>query len=200
MLTQTLPAYPYVQYADDADITAFFTAYNNISQTYLNNINDLNLPVYTGSAIVGALLDWVAQGIYGITRPTLPVGSTFSNQGVYNTIEYDTEAYNQDIEINPNTYYTVTDDYFKRILTWNLYRGDGYQFTCDWLKRRVKRFLYGVNGVDFTIDNTYEISVTYSGSTITITIPNLTISPIFKAAVQAGALNLPFQYTYNIIY
>jgi hypothetical protein len=198
MLTQTLPAYPYEQYADDSDIQAFFTAYNNISNTNLTTINNLNLPIYTG--LSGLLLDWVADNLYGYKRPTLPVGSTFSNQGVYNTIPYDTEAYNQDLENNPNTFYTVTDDYFQRILTWNLYRGDGFQFTCNWLKRRVKRFLYGQNGKDFTIDNTYEISVAYSGAVITITIPNITLAPIFQAAVQSGALNLPFQYTYVVVY
>lgn len=204
MIIQNLPAYLYQQYSFDPttdDLQAFFTAYNNSSQTNLDTINNLNLPIYTNPIITGVLLDWVALGIYGVQRPALSAGSGFSPLGVYDTVPLDTTAYTQNISSSPATFYTVTDDYFKRILTWNFYKGDGFQYTTNWLKRRVQRFIYGVNGTAPLIDNTYNISVTYtSGSAITIHVSNLPISPILNAGIQDGVLNVPFQYNYTITY
>lgn len=40
------PAYPYVQYNDDDNISAFFIAYNAYSQNYLNLFNITTLPIY----------------------------------------------------------------------------------------------------------------------------------------------------------
>lgn len=204
MISTTLPAYLYQQYSNDDTsqyLQAFFDAYNQQSQSNLDRLNSLDLPIYTNPNTTGVLLDWVGQGIYGFSRPTLPSGFSESGLGVYNTVAYDTTAYTQDITSSPTTFYTVTDDYYKRMLTWNLYKGDGFQYSTQWLKRRIKRFLFGLNGVSPTIENTYEISVTYpTPSTVEITIPNLPISPIFDAAIQAGVLNVPFEYTYTVNY
>jgi len=203
MLTQVLPAYLYQQYTQDPyneDLQAFFTAYNNTSQQYLNNTNSLNLPIYIVQSY--PLLDWTVLGIYGMYRPTVGVPVAFSNLGVYDTVPYDTTAYTENLQTNPTNYYTVTDDYFKRILTWNFYKGDGFQYTTQWLKRRVTRFLYGINGTDIpNIADIYNVSVTYgSANAITIHIPNIGISSFFQAAVASGVLQLPFQYTYTITY
>jgi len=46
--TSVIPSYPYKQYEDDDDIQSFFASYNNIAQEYINTINSLNLPIYTG--------------------------------------------------------------------------------------------------------------------------------------------------------
>lgn len=204
MISKTLPAYLYQQYSYDETtqyLQAFFDAYNQQSQSNLDRLNSIDLPIYTNSNITGVLLDWVGQGIYGFARPTLPSGYTESSLGVYDTVAYDTTAYTQNITSSPSTFYTVTDDYYKRLLTWNFYKGDGFQYSTQWLKRRIKRFLYGVNGVSPTIDNTYEISVTYpTYRTVTIHIPNLAISPILQAAIQSGVLNLPFEYNYTVTY
>ena len=196
MIKNTLPAYLYQQYQPDADLQAFFDAYNTFSQQNLNQLNNLNLPIYQN--LSGTFLDWVAYGIYGQQRPSIGTPTQFSPIGVYDTLPYNVAAYSQDFEIAPTGYYVVTDDIFKRILTWNFYKGDGFQFTNSWLKKRVKQFLYGTNGMPYPIDNTYQISVAYSGNLITITIPTLTISPIFKSCVQSGVLQLPFQYNYTV--
>jgi hypothetical protein len=203
MLTEVLPAYLYQQYTQDPysdDLQSFFTAYNNTSQQYLNNTNALNLPIYTIQSY--PLLDWTAKSIYGMSRPSISNPVVFSNLGVYDTVPYNTTAYSQDIETSPNNYYEVTDDVYKRILTWNFYKGDGFQYTTQWLKRRVARFIYGVNGTDIpNIADIYNVSVVYnSNNAITITIPNLAISPIFNSAIQSGVLNLPFEYSYTIVY
>ena len=203
MLTQVLPAYLYQQYTKDPyneDLQSFFTAYNNTSQVYLDNTNSLDLPIYTVQSY--PLLDWVGTSIYGMPRPSISNPVIFSTLGVYDTVPYNTTAYSQDIETSPNSYYEVTDDVYKRILTWNFYKGDGFQYTTQWLKRRVARFIYGVDGTNIpNIDDIYNISVVYnSNNEITITIPDLTISPIFQAAIQSGVLNLPFEYSYTIVY
>ncbi|EAB6759025.1 hypothetical protein HKU43_000330 [Salmonella enterica] len=46
-----LPAYPFVQYRDDPNIVAFFDAYNEIAQEYLDSLNNLALPCWTSESI-----------------------------------------------------------------------------------------------------------------------------------------------------
>ena len=70
MISKILPSYLYTQYNGDPDLEAFFTAYNELSQSNLDKINTLNLPIYTTKS--GVLLEWVALGLYGFTRPVLP--------------------------------------------------------------------------------------------------------------------------------
>jgi len=148
------------------------------------------------------LLDWVALSLYGMERPSLSNTSTFSPIGSYDTFNYDYLPFNENVLNTPTTFYTITDDYFQRMITWNFYKGDGFQYTTPWLKRRVARFLYGVNGTDIPdIADLYNISVTYPTTNgITITIPNLPVSPILQSAIQYGVLNVPYQYTYTVVY
>jgi hypothetical protein len=193
ILTQQLPAYPYLQYFDDADIAAFFTAYNNFSQTNLDTINALNLPNY--QAQVYPLLDYVGENLYGEKRTALAVG-TSQIVGPLNTYNYN--------QITPNFYqvffngttYQVSDGVFKAILQWNNFKGDGFQFTVRWLKRRARRF---INGNPF-INNTYDVSVTFSAPTVcVITVPaSSTYGTVFQAAVASGVLLLPFQYQFSV--
>jgi len=201
MIIKNLPSYLYQQYNNDPDVLAFFDAYNTSSQTNLDKINNLNLPNYTTKT--GLLLDWVALGIYGLIRPTLPYTGVIAS-GVYNETEYDTSIYNANIVITPSGFYETTDDLFKRIITWNFYKGDGYQFDITWLKNRIYRFLAQPNGIPTPIPNTYDISVTFgSGNVIDIDISSgdLTpLAPILDTAINSGALQTPFQYTFNVTY
>lgn len=200
MITQNLPAYLYQQYNDDPDVLAFFDAYNTQSQINLDRINQLNLPNYTTK--FGLLLDWVAEGIYGIKRPVLPFAGTIGS-GVYDESIYDTTVYNENIILTPSGLYVTTDDIFKRIITWNFYKGDGYYFTIPWLKNRVYRFLAQANGIPAPIPNTFDISVTFGlTNSVDITIGSslATLAPILEAGINSGALQVPFQYNFNIIY
>jgi len=203
MITTTLPAYLYQQY-QRLDTTQylqpFFDAYNTTAQSYLDKTNNLNLPIYT--KMTTPLLDWVALSLYGMERPSLSNTSTFSPIGSYDTFNYDYLPFNENVLNTPTNFYTITDDYFQRMITWNFYKGDGFQYSTPWLKRRVARFLYGVNGTDIpNIADLYNISVTYPTTNgITITIPNLPVSPILQSAIQYGVLNVPYQYTYTVVY
>ena len=202
-LATIIPAYVYQEYNDDDNITAFFTAYNALAQGYLNWFNALNLPVWSSPAITGPLLDWVATGLYGIPRPTIALTQTLSTAGNYNTFNFNSLNFDGSSADSTTTLFVVTDDYYKRILTWTLYKGDGTAFNTLWLKRRVARFLAGVNGTDYT-DTTEQISVQFTGTnTVNITIVNgpipLTAATILQAAVLDGTLELPFQFSFTVL-
>lgn len=157
MLTNVIPSYLYLQYSDDEDLQAFVRAYNNLAQKYIDFFNTVILPVYTSDEINGDLLDWVSMGVYGIMRPT--IGSFFINPflGPFNTAMFNTMPFNGYSDITP---VTLSDDVFKRIITWHFYKGDGKVFNIIWLKRRIERFLFGKNGTDFN-GATYRISVSF---------------------------------------
>lgn len=202
MLTKTIPSYLYQEYADDAALAAFVAAYNTMAQEYVDWFNQIGLPIYTGPLISDSLLDWVAMGLYGISRPAL-TGNAL-----------------------------VTDDVFKRVISWHFYKDDDKVFDVRWLKRRIMRFLEGVNGTGQAVNQTYQISVRFPGNGVVfinvltgIAIQNrnvlfngsrfdtrrfdetdLTIqhyadtnlAPILKDAIDSGVLELPFQYTYVV--
>lgn len=230
-ITRTVPAYPYLEYNDDDDIRAFFDAYNALVQGYVDWFASIGLPIYTTNLITGTLLDWVAQTIYGQARPLLPSGRP-RTVGPFNTWAFNTLAYNTRRLIGSANYFATSDDIFKRIITWNYYKGDGYVFDVSWLKRRIMRFLLGVSGTAPNIDNTYQISATFSAPNLVfINILNgvrsvrggalfgrfafnttrynqllsefeqfaaLTDAPVLVAAINARAVQLPFQYQFIV--
>ena len=120
-LTKIIPSYLYQQYADDDDLQAFVGAYNTLAQQYLDWMNNINLPVYTSDTITGSLLDWVAEGLYGMERPALSSGQN-RNVGPFNTYAYNTLGYNVHKIIGPTDLVDTSDDVFKRIMTWNFYK------------------------------------------------------------------------------
>lgn len=229
-LTKVIPSYLYEEYFDDDDLQAFVASYNAQAQDYVDTFNAMNLPIYTSDEISGTLLDWVAAGLYGLTRPALASGKP-RLVGPLDTYEFNTMRLNDSSVIEADVV-TTTDDIFKRILTWHLFKGDGKVFDVRWLKRRVARFLFGINGTAPNIDQTYQISVTFGvGGEVAIrfvdqittliggaifggfllndarfdetltTSEQLTPLPnrvIFKEALDSGALELPFQQTWDV--
>lgn len=230
-LTKVIPSYLYKEYEDDDNLQAFVAAFNEYAQKYVDWFNEINLPIYTSPTITGDLLDWVAEGLYGIKRPTLPSGQN-RNLGPYNTFAYNTLAYNEREVVGPDDYSATSDDIFKRIITWHFFKGDGKTFDIRWLKRRVIRFLFGENGTSFNIDQTYKVSVTFGvGNQVNINLSNgvgkitggaiynrfafnsvaynkttsifqqfapIPNAAIFKQAVLAGVLELPFQFEFVV--
>ena len=169
-ITRTIPSYLYQQYADDADLQAFVNAYNTLAQEYVTWFADTGLGVYTADYIAGQLLDWVALGLYGMVRPSLGSGRNRDN-GPLNTYVYNGLALNTRVRVGPSNVTVTTDDIFKRVMTWNFYKGDGKTFNIRYLKRRIMRFLIGTNGSAPNIDQTYLISVTFgAGGVVSIRI------------------------------
>lgn len=194
--TAIIPSYPYVQFADDVNISAWFAAYNTYAQKYLDWFNDTPLFDYTNSSVTGAFLDWIANGVYGVYRTPIPCG-----QGRYigplNTYTPNEIPLNQQKESSGAASYAMTDDIFRRVITWNFYKGDGLNPSIPWLKRRVARFL----GADVVGHN--DISITISSRTVSIKIINSsnynsTVISNMKSVISLGYVNLPFNYTFTV--
>ena len=200
-VTKIIPSYLYVQYNDDDTLQAFVSAQNTLQQQYLDWFNEINLPIYTGPLIAGSLLDWVAQGLYGLLRPALKSGKSVT-YGPYNTVPFNFLPFNTFKIVGAVSYGYVSDDIFKRIITWSFYKGDGFQFSIPWLKRRIQRFLNGVNGTDSGTDETYPVSVTFgAGNAVTIDISAASSNPasqVLQQCIETGAIPLPFQYTFTV--
>ena len=230
-LTKMIPSYLYEEYKDDDDLQAFVAAYNTMAQQYLDWFNSVQLPIYTG--LSGDLLDWIAEGVYGITRPSLGSGQN-RDIGPFNTWAFNTIPFNKRKIIGPSNVTVTSDDIFKRIITWHFFKGDGKVFNVRWLKRRIMRFLTGTNGIDPGVNETYQVSVTFGTNgqvTITIvqgfrtltggalfnrfgfnqnvpfnsirsTFTSITPLPnaaILQEAIESGVLELPFQFTWNVV-
>ena len=192
-LQAVIPSYLYQQYADDDNLQAFVASFNSLAQGYLDWFNSTPLAVYTNHSISGTLLDWIGQGIYGITRPVLASSSSSLTAG-YNTGAYDTGAYNAAIYESSGSAVLASDDVYKRTLTWNLYRGDGQVFCMQWLKNRIARFLNGTAGNDANVlDN--QPSIIVSGSVFTVQAFASPIFTVLQLAYANGALAFPFQYS-----
>lgn len=169
MLENIIKSYLYTQYNDDDDIQAFVSAYNAMAQEIYTWMLNANLPVFVGGYNVGDQLKWIARGIYGVKPPVLISGKS-QTLGAYNSFVYNQLPFNGYKVVNQSEQAVFSDDLFKRIMTWNFYKGDGYYFTIPWLKRRIMRFLTGVDGVDIVNDQHWSISVLFSDTGASVSI------------------------------
>ena len=215
-VTQTIPSYLYFQYIDDQNIPALITSYNDLTQDYVDWFNTVNLPVYTG--LQGALLDWIGRGVYGVARPSFSTTVINGIIGQIASVPYQgpssgaptpniANAISSTQVYATSTNFETPDDIYKRVLTWFFYKGDGFDFSIPWLKRRIARFLYGVDGKDIDSAFTPDISVMFDDATTPlptcmIEITNSSslgpIGPYFEAAVETGVLALPFRFAYTV--
>lgn len=200
MLTQTIPSYLYVQYNDDENLQAFVDAFNELAQEYVTWFATVSLPVYT--ELETDLLSWVGEGLYGVPRPYIP-DEVPRFIGPVNTFGPNVLPVNGWGYALNGSFSAASDDIYKRVLTWRLYKGDGHQFSVMWLKRRIARFLYGADGSDPPVEETYDISVQFvGGNVVWITVPGFTDTLLLAQMgymIKTGVLELPFQYIFNVI-
>lgn len=224
-LADPVPSYLYWQYSDDSDLQAFTATYNGLAQGYVDWFNSTPLSVYTSPAISGPLLDWTATGIYGVARPVIS-SLTTRTIGAMNSRPLNVVAMNQHTILRGGNAQPASDDLYKRVLTWILYRNDGLQASILWLRRRIARFLYGANGSDVSLDDVQNVSITLPtlpaigsiGSvamntqamntrkkrtqaakhTLLISIPSSTLAQQFANLLQQGYLPAPFQVSYRV--
>lgn len=196
-----IPQYLYQQYSDDDNLQAFVASFNATAQTYLDWFNQTPLGVYVNASISGPLLDWLATSIYGYARPSLntpPVRGPYYG-GVGYAITGAQSISRIERTASGGTSRAVTDDYYKRALTWHLYAGDGKQMSLAWMKKRIARFLYGQNGVDISVDMLQNVGITFPAtSTLMITIPAGASSTIFQTLLLSGYLAVPFQVKFEV--
>ena len=204
-LQTILPAYLFSEYADDLDLQAMVSSLNDYQLSYLTAQNGTNLWNYTGiaSLVSGALLDWVGTYLYGIPRPTFSIITSQSTTGgPYNAFPYNLYPYNAFTVSRTYSYSIATNDQYRRVLTWNIYKGDGWYFSIPWLKRRVLRFLTGANGTDPGISQTYLVSVQQSaGNQVRIGVDSSlsSLAATLSQAMSGGFLALPFQYQFSVV-
>ena len=224
-LPDIVPSYVYTQYNDDPYVTAFFTAFNEMAQGYLDWFNDTPMPVWTNPNISGPLLDFIGTNLYGTSRPVISSVGATQVFGPMGSDPMGSMAMGSYVQTQSGTAQAASDDLYKRTLTWILYKGDGYQASIEWLRRRIARFLYGANGGDIDVGLITNVSIsdqgtqtvgaygtyaygtqaygtitqeTYtSGGNLFITIPNLTVSQAFIDMFRGGFLPAPLQMTYN---
>ncbi|HAS0833500.1 TPA: hypothetical protein I3292_003484, partial [Enterobacter cloacae subsp. cloacae] len=151
MLEDIIKSYLYTQYNDDDDLQAFVSAYNSMAQEIYSWMVNANLPIFVGVYNSGDQLKWLARGIYGVKPPVLVSGKQ-TTYGSYNAVMFNQLPFNGRQVVDQSEQVVVSDDLFKRIMTWNFYKGDGFHFTIPWLKRRIMRFLTGADGVDVIND------------------------------------------------
>lgn len=188
MLEEIIKSYLYTQYNDDDDIQAFVSAYNAMAQNIYSWMVNANLPIFVGVYNSGDQLKWLARGIYGVKPPVLVSGKQ-TIYGSYNAVMFNQLPFNGRQVVDQSEQVVVSDDLFKRIMTWNFYKGDGYYFTIPWLKRRIMRFLTGIDGVDVVNDRRWSISVLLSSSGASIS-----IIKGFRRLTDASMFN---HFTYN---
>lgn len=201
MLSTVFKSYTYTQYSDDVNISAFFGAYNKLAQEIYGWLLTADLPIFIGGYNSSDQLYWIAHGIYGQTPPSMVSNKSLSF-GPYNTIKYNQLAYNKRKKISENSQIVASDDVFKRIMTWNFYKGDGMGFSVTWLKRRVRRFLEGSLGSDIVNDQQFGVSVTFDGAggisiklstaSETAGFINLAFASILSSAFDNNLLHMPF--------
>jgi hypothetical protein len=196
-LQQCIPSYLYWQYSDDQDLQAFIASFNSLTQGYLDWFLNTPLGLYTSPNITGPLLDWIGQGVYGIPRPVLSTQSTTKIAG-YNSAAYNTVPYNYLSYSASNTASLASDDIYKRMMTWNLYKGDGQMFTMGWLKNRVSRFINGANGADYPVLNEPP-NITVSGNTFTITSFSDSVFTALQELLANRLVSVPFQYNFAFV-
>lgn len=219
-LQALIQSYVYQEYSDDADVQAFVGSFNGIAQGYVDWFNQTPLAVYTSGAISGPLLDWIGQGLYGISRPTISSLTTKAVGGM-NSYPMNTRAMNSFKVYRSGTAQIADDDIYKRTLTWHTYKGDGIQMSLHWLRRRVARFIYGANGSDIDIGlianigisqptispigalstrtmnaqamNSRKARTAKAKHAFVITVPNSLIGQQFEKLLSQGYLAIPFQ-------
>ena len=217
-------AYPYVQYNDDPNTNAFFTAYNQLAAGYLQWFQQNCLGIYINKS--GALLDWIGANLYGIPRPTIGTLST-SIRGAMGTAYMGKFTMGMLSVQQSGTASQLNDDIYKRLLTAYLFLGDGKQMSIPWMRRRIARFLFGVNGSDATVEDQQQVSITrphlppvgamgsatmgigamglfntdtgLTKRTYAITIPSSAAAMAMQQIFNAGISILPFQITFQFI-
>ncbi|QHI95518.1 hypothetical protein GT348_03865 [Aristophania vespae] len=200
--TLIAPAYAYQQFTDDSNIVAFFDAFNQMATETLTWLAEHPFPLYIGSYLTGGFLDYCAYCLYGQFRYKISYVQLQQYGGALNDQDINRIAIDEIIVQKNYLGTTINDDLFKRILTWNLYKGDGLSFTIPWLKRRIMRFLTGNEGQVWRFNSCQNVDVKVKGRIVAITITpgdwDSSLISVLDRIINNGILNIPPIYNYAI--
>lgn len=200
------PAYLYGQYNNDPDIQATRDAYNQEAQYIFNWLQTNPIADYRGDPISGPLLDFVAQGLYNMTR-RVQVASTLGGvKGSFGDAAFGTSEFAGGTYQEPDSQaISLSDDQFRRAITWNIFSGDGWTFSTNWLRRRIARFIFGVDGAsDINVDDQQLISIMWTSlrtATVYVTSPasSATLTGLLLIGISNNYLQTPIGYDIIIV-
>lgn len=200
--TLLAPAYPYHQFSDDQNIVALFAAYNRLAQDTLSWMVTHPMALYTGPALSGDFLTYCALCLYGQFRYRISYTELRDVTGEIDSSMINRLAVNETPIDKRYSGSAISDDLFKRILTWNLYKGDGLCFSIPWLKRRIMRFLTGEDGHAWRFNSTAPVSVRCVGKQVIITLnpeewPG-DLTALLGRILNNGILNVPPMLTFSL--
>lgn len=201
-LQQPPQSYLYGEYSDDQDLVASRKVFNAQVQSIYSWLINTCLSDYRQDPVSGALLDWVGLGVYGMARRLTIPGSGGLVKSPWADGAW-AEAVWAGLVVNRDgaSVVNLTDDLFRRALTWNTYLADGSVFTTTWLRRRVIRFLYGANGFDVNTANWYSsISIEWvDARQAKVVLPGDTpqdLLLVLSYGLSTGYLRTPIGYTF----
>lgn len=226
MRTEVIPAYPYSIYKNDDNISTFFKGYNEYSQQYVDFFVNLFLPVYDSKS--GSFLDWVGRNIYGIRRPVFPVGLQEQRGDLNTIAFDEMELNKLLTLYPANYILASDDVYKRVIKWHHWKGDDGIfniqtlkqrvmRFLSGWdviqQTYQVSVSFGAGNQVNLIIYNTGRRNLNPSAvvnnsefsrialneqPTEQLSVTPLDLAEIFKIAVETGALELPFQFDWQI--
>lgn len=228
MITEnTLYSYLYEQYKPDENVQAFFTAYNDYTQQNLDHINAAQLPVFLnqsgdlltwcGNGIYG-----IPRNPLPVGGP-IPFGplNTFeanteqpnyfnylpnSNQYILSDL-----AYQRVLQWNTlkGDGYMFTIRWLKRrvyrFLSGDIFPDNTYQVSVTFPDDQT--VVIGISpGIGTLVDGAFYNSKDFADSPISFNgsvvesnpLAPIDLAPILKAGIEAGLLQLPFQYQYIV--
>lgn len=202
-LLQIPESYLYGEYNDDSDLRVTRKAFNEQAQAIYSWLVSTCLSDYRQDPVSGSLLDWVGLGLYGMTRRLVVPTSDPEVLSPWASGAWSTTTWAASLHPGEGTTIYLSDDLFRRSLTWNTYLGDGPVFTTTWLRRRILRFLNGPNGFDLNVSPLYgSISLAWtSRRSIRITLPP-GVTDLMKQTLayglSTGYLRVPVGYTFTL--
>jgi hypothetical protein len=150
--------YCYYQYGKYPDVQAIVESYNIDLQAFIDALQGLNFPFYR--SLQGDLLDWCANSVFGLKRPVISTGNatlgSFAGQVISNSLVTNGFLKGE----SSIGFQKLSDDLFKKVIAWHVFKRDGIDFNIAWLKKRIARFI----AEDFFDDN-------YNSSLISIELP-----------------------------
>lgn len=205
MLVSPPKSYLYGQYADDKSLKATRDAYNTESSDIFSWMQTTPISDHRSDKITGNLLDWLAGGIYNMSRKVMVSATTGTVTGsIGDVVLGDVPLADGNVTQPNNIAINLSDDQFKRSITWNTYSGDGWIFNTDWLRRRITRFMFSANGYsDFNVADMQLVDIRWTDirtASIFVTAPALSsvVASILSIGINNGYLQTPIGYTFNV--
>lgn len=190
---EELDIFAYDQWQGIPEVVAYFGATKHFTHEIIRELTEKSFSDYF--KFKGDMLDYIALCIYGEMRPAYLNSGDYKAFGALNSLPLNQDPLNSTKVMWDTDGEAVTDEIFRRIITWNFYKGDGRMPSIPWIKRRCKRFLTG-NWLDQ--GDLGNISLKFNRNVITIKSTGFGIwDKILGDAIESGVLKLPFGFIWK---